>query len=66
MFFSVDNLSILCEHIIDESIALIYLDPPLISSHTYTVLLIDESGTLSGAPIVVFEDVSEIRGILVS
>jgi adenine specific DNA methylase Mod len=33
-----DNLPILREHIADESIDLIYLDPPFNSSRTYNVL----------------------------
>jgi site-specific DNA-methyltransferase (adenine-specific) len=39
-----DNLSILREHIPDESIDLIYLDPPFNSNRNYNVLFRDESG----------------------
>lgn len=34
-----DNLSILREHIADESVDLIYLDPPFNSNRSYNVLL---------------------------
>ncbi len=43
LFYGV-NLPILCEHIADESIDLIYLDPPFNSNRSYNVLLKDESG----------------------
>jgi site-specific DNA-methyltransferase (adenine-specific) len=33
-----DNLSILREHIADESVDLVYLDPPFNSNATYNVL----------------------------
>ena len=39
-----DNLPILREHIADESVDLIYLDPPFNSNRTYNVLFKDESG----------------------
>ena len=40
-----DNLIILREHILTESIDLIYLDPPFNSSRNYNVLFKDEHGT---------------------
>ena len=51
-----DNLQILREHIPDESVDLIYLDPPFNSNRTYNVLFKDESGKDSEAQITAFED----------
>lgn len=51
-----DNLSILREHIADESVDLIYLDPPFNSNRTYNVLFKDESGQESEAQIAAFDD----------
>ena len=51
-----DNLPILHEYIADESIDLIYLDPPFNSKRTYNVLFKDESGTESEAQIAAFDD----------
>ena len=51
-----DNLPILREHIPDESIDLVYLDPPFNSSRTYNVLFKQESGEDSEAQIAAFED----------
>ncbi|GAC1627843.1 MAG: hypothetical protein NVS4B7_17150 [Ktedonobacteraceae bacterium] len=51
-----DNLKILREYILSESVDLIYLDPPFNSSRNYNVLFKDESGTDSEAQITAFED----------
>jgi site-specific DNA-methyltransferase (adenine-specific) len=51
-----DNLPILCEYIKDESIDLIYLDPPFNSNRSYNVLFKDESGSSSDAQIAAFDD----------
>jgi len=51
-----DNLPILRDYIADESVDLIYLDPPFNSSRSYNVLFKDESGTESDAQITAFED----------
>ncbi len=51
-----DNLSILREHVPDECIDLIYLDPPFNSKRTYNVLFRDESGLDSDAQIAAFDD----------
>lgn len=51
-----DNLDILRQYIDDESIDLIYLDPPFNSNRTYNVLFKDESGIDSQAQITAFED----------
>lgn len=39
-----DNLKVLREYIPNESIDLIYLDPPFNSNRSYNVLFKDESG----------------------
>jgi site-specific DNA-methyltransferase (adenine-specific) len=51
-----DNLDILREYIPDESIDLIYLDPPFNSNRSYNVLFRDESGHDAEAQITAFED----------
>lgn len=51
-----DNLDILREHIPDQSVDLIYLDPPFNSNRNYNVLFKDEKGVDSEAQIVAFED----------
>lgn len=51
-----DNLPILRDHIPDESVDLIYLDPPFNSSRSYNVLFKDESGQEADAQITAFED----------
>ncbi|MBA3945582.1 MAG: restriction endonuclease [Herpetosiphonaceae bacterium] len=51
-----DNLDILREYLADESVDLVYLDPPFNSSRAYNVLFRDESGKDSEAQIVAFED----------
>lgn len=51
-----DNLNILRDYIRNESIDLIYLDPPFNSSRTYNVLFKDESGNEAEAQITAFED----------
>ncbi|WP_417915078.1 DNA methyltransferase [Candidatus Electronema sp. JM] len=51
-----DNLKILREYIRDESVDLIYLDPPFNSNRSYNVLFKDESGRDSEAQLTAFED----------
>lgn len=51
-----DNLPILREHIADESVDLIYLDPPFNSQRTYNELFKYESGEESESQIAAFED----------
>jgi len=51
-----DNLQIMREYIPDESIDLIYLDPPFNSKATYNVLFEEKNGTQSIAQITAFED----------
>jgi site-specific DNA-methyltransferase (adenine-specific) len=51
-----DNLQVLREHIKDESVDLIYLDPPFNSAANYNVLFRAPSGEQSQAQIEAFED----------
>lgn len=51
-----DNLDILRRYIPDESVDLIYLDPPFNSNATYNVLFAEQNGTASAAQIRAFED----------
>ena len=51
-----DNLKILRDYLADESVDLIYLDPPFNSSRAYNVLFKDERGAESEAQITAFED----------
>ncbi len=51
-----DNLPILREHVADESVDLIYLDPPFNSKATYNVLFREANGTESPAQITAFDD----------
>ena len=51
-----DNLTVLREHIHDESVDLIYLDPPFNSQATYNVLFRSPTGEQSHAQIEAFED----------
>ena len=51
-----DNLDILRRYIADESVDLIYLDPPFNSSRDYNVLFAEQDGTRAAAQIRAFED----------
>jgi DNA modification methylase len=51
-----DNLKVLREHVPDESVDLIYLDPPFNSNATYNVLFAEKSGEKSTAQITAFDD----------
>ena len=51
-----DNLNILREHVADDSVDLIYLDPPFNSNANYNVLFQEKSGQQSAAQITAFED----------
>jgi len=51
-----DNLDILQRYIKDESIDLIYLDPPFKSNRNYNVLFAERDGSRSTAQIKAFED----------
>lgn len=51
-----DNLEILRDYIADESIDLVYLDPPFNSNADYNVLFAEQDGTRAAAQIKAFED----------
>jgi adenine specific DNA methylase Mod len=51
-----DNLDILPRYIGDESVDLIYLDPPFKSNEDYNVLFAEQDGSRSAAQIRAFED----------
>jgi site-specific DNA-methyltransferase (adenine-specific) len=51
-----DNLFILREYLQNESVDLIYLDPPFDSNRNYNVLFKDEHGMESEAQLEAFED----------
>ncbi len=51
-----DNLDVLRRHVKDESIDLIYLDPPFNSNATYNVLFAEKSGEQAAAQIKAFGD----------
>ena len=56
MLYYGDNLDILREYIADESIDLIYLDPPFNSNRSYNVLFKQEGGAESEAQVQAFDD----------
>ena len=51
-----DNLDILREHVADESVDLIYLDPPFNSNVNYNAFFQEQTGEPSSAQITAFED----------
>ncbi len=51
-----DNLDILRRYVSDESVDLIYLDPPFKSNQDYNVLFREQNGSRSKAQIKAFED----------
>lgn len=55
LFFG-DNLHVLREHVADESVDLIYLDPPFNSNANYNVLFAEANGSKSSAQITAFDD----------
>jgi len=54
-----DNLTVLREYINDESVDLIYLDPPFKSRQDYNVLFAERDGTRSASQIMAYEDAWE-------
>ena len=54
-----DNLEILREHVPNESVDLVYLDPPFNSNASYNVLFREQSGEGSPAQIKAFTDTWE-------
>ena len=51
-----DNLDVLRRYVEDESIDLIYLDPPFKSEQNYNVLFAEQNGSRAAAQIKAFED----------
>jgi len=51
-----DNLDILRRHVKDETVDLVYLDPPFNSNATYNVLFAEQNGSPAPAQIKAFED----------
>ena len=51
-----DNLDVLGRHVADESVDLVYLDPPFNSNADYNVLFAERDGTQAAAQIKAFED----------
>lgn len=51
-----DNLDVLRRYVRDESVDLIYLDPPFNSRQDYNVLFAEKDGTRSSSQIMAFED----------
>jgi site-specific DNA-methyltransferase (adenine-specific) len=51
-----DNLDILTRHVTDESVDLIYLDPPFKSNQNYNVLFKEKDGTQAASQIRAFEE----------
>ena len=51
-----DNLDVLRRHVDDESVDLVYLDPPFNSNASYNVLFAERDGTQAASQIKAFED----------
>lgn len=51
-----DNLPVLREHVRDESVDLVYLDPPFNSNQDYNVLFAERDGSRAAAQIKAFGD----------
>jgi DNA modification methylase len=51
-----DNLDVLRRHVADESVDLVYLDPPFNSNASYNVLFAERDGTQAAAQIKAFGD----------
>jgi len=54
-----DNLDVLRHHINDESVDLVYLDPPFKSNQDYNVLFKEKDGTDAASQFKAFEDTWE-------
>ena len=54
-----DNLDILRRYIADESVDLVYLDPPFNSAQTYNAFFQEKDGTAAASQIRAFEDTWE-------
>ncbi len=51
-----DNLDVLRRYVADDSVDLVYLDPPFNSNASYNVLFEEQNGTQAAAQIQAFED----------
>lgn len=51
-----DNLDILRRYVKDETVDLVYLDPPFNSNATYNVLFAEQNGTKAAGQVKAFED----------
>lgn len=51
-----DNLDVLRRYVADESVDLVYLDPPFNSNQDYNVLFAESTGDRSAAQVKAFED----------
>lgn len=56
LLFYGDNLYVLRDHIRDETVDLVYLDPPFKSGQNYNVLFTERSGTKAAAQVQAFKD----------
>ena len=56
LLFYGDNLDVLRRYVKDESVDLVYLDPPFNSNADYNVLFAEQDGTRAAAQIKAFED----------
>ncbi len=54
-----DNLDVLRRHVNDESVDLVYLDPPFNSNASYNVLFAERDGSQAASQIKAFEDTWE-------
>jgi site-specific DNA-methyltransferase (adenine-specific) len=54
-----DNLDVLRRHIKDDTVDLVYLDPPFKSNQDYNVLFAEKDGTRSASQFKAFEDTWE-------
>jgi len=54
-----DNLDVLARYVKDESVDLVYLDPPFNSRQDYNVLFAEKDGSKSGSQFHAFEDTWE-------
>lgn len=59
LYYGSNNLDVLRRYIADESVDLVYLDPPFNSNANYNVLLAEKDGTRAASQIKVFEDTWE-------
>lgn len=56
LLFYGDNLDVLRQHVKDESVDLVYLDPPFNSNADYNVLFAEQDGARAAAQIKAFQD----------